>query len=90
LGEATVFNCVKLCEDSRYFGQNVKDFKVEIWDDKGWQRVAHSTTIGARKILVFPRVRASKLRITILKSKNKVRLSEVQVFNIKQQTMGTE
>lgn len=82
LGEYKVFNCVKIFEDSKRFGQNVKEFKVEVWEDNIWRLVAKSTTIGARKILVFPRVRASKLKITILNSKNTTTLNEVQIFNL--------
>jgi alpha-L-fucosidase len=51
-------------------GQRVAEYKVEAWDEatKGWRPVSQGTTIGYRKLDRFPKVRASKVRLTIVKT----------------------
>jgi hypothetical protein len=51
--------------------------------DGAWKEIARSTTIGHKKILRFPEVKAKKIRITISDTKLTPRLSEVQVFQVK-------
>ncbi len=63
-------------------GQQVKAFKIEILEGKKWREIARSTTIGARKILTFPEVKARKVRITILDAKAPPLISEVKIFRI--------
>lgn len=81
LGAEKSFNCVKINERIRRTGQNVKAFSVEILEAGQWREVIRSTTIGARKILVFPVVTAQKVRIKLLAAKGPAALSEVQIFN---------
>ncbi|MBK8922196.1 MAG: hypothetical protein IPM81_11935 [Saprospirales bacterium] len=64
-------------------GQRVRAFRVDIWQDGAWKEIARSTTIGHKKILRFPEVKAKKIRITISDTKLTPRLSEVQVFQVK-------
>ncbi|MBK8424754.1 MAG: alpha-L-fucosidase [Lewinellaceae bacterium] len=63
-------------------GQLIQSFSVEVWKNDGWQEVARSTTIGARKILRFPEQKARKIRIVIRASKGEPALSEVEVYKI--------
>ena len=57
-------NCVVLGEDiSR--GQHVERFTVSALTPDGWRQVARGTTIGYKRILHFPEVEASQLRIDI-------------------------
>ena len=81
LGEEIQFNCIRINEKLRRSGQQVKAFSVEIWENDAWREISRSTTIGARKILVFPAVNAQKVRVNILSAKGNVTLSEIQIFN---------
>jgi alpha-L-fucosidase len=63
-------------------GQRVKAFKIEILEGKKWREIARSTTIGARKILTFPEVKARKVRISIFAAKAPPIISEVKIFRI--------
>ena len=46
-------------------GQRVERFSVEAWVDGKWAPVAKATTIGYKRILRFPTVTTSKLKINI-------------------------
>lgn len=75
-------NCVELKEHIA-LGQRIKAFKVQLMDAKGV--VVHelnATTIGHKRILTFPAVRASKLKITFTDTKAGALLSEVAIFKI--------
>ena len=64
-------------------GQRVKAFQVELYDGKYWNPLEteeETTTIGYKRILRFPTVRAKRLRLTILDSRAPVCLSEVAAF----------
>lgn len=66
-------------EDIR-LGQRVKKFKLEAWVENEWQLVAIETTIGRKRILRFPDVFASKLRVTIEDAKASPVISNIEVF----------
>ncbi|MBL7825070.1 MAG: alpha-L-fucosidase [Saprospiraceae bacterium] len=61
----TSFNCLKINEKIKKTGQRVKSFSLQIWKEGAWVEVCRSTTIGARKILVFPPVKTNKVRLII-------------------------
>lgn len=63
-------------------GQRIQSFKIEVKKGKKWQEVANSTTIGARKIVSFPTVKARRLRVTILQSREEPLLSEIELYRI--------
>jgi len=50
-------------------GQRVKAFTVEALADGKWKEVAKATTIGYKRILRFPGVKATGVRFTITDSK---------------------
>jgi alpha-L-fucosidase len=52
-------------------GQRVSEYKIEAWDDaaKDWKELNHGFTIGYRKLDRFPKVKSSKVRLTILQSR---------------------
>lgn len=79
LKKKQTFNAVLLREYIAE-GQRIASFKVEVLEKKGWREVAHSTTIGARKILTFPTIEAKKIRITVLSAKKRPILSEIEVY----------
>jgi len=61
-------------------GQRVKKFSVEAQVEGKWQRVAGGTTIGNRRILRFPAVRATKIRVNIEDSRACPTLSNVEAY----------
>ena len=50
-------------------GQRVQRYRVEAWSGGTWQTVVEGTTIGHRKLDRIQRVRASKVRLTILQAR---------------------
>ncbi len=81
LGKKRAFNTVLLREAIAQ-GQWVQAFSIEVYGKNGWQEVARSTTIGARKMLQFPEQRASQIRIKIQASKKQAIISEVEVYKM--------
>ena len=67
-GKPTEFNRF-LVQENIKLGQRVKSFNLEAFIGEDWQEIATGTTIGRKRILRFPNVTASKLRLTILDSK---------------------
>lgn len=63
-------------------GQQIQAFKIEVKRGKKWHEIAQSKTIGARKIITFPTLKARRVRVTILKAKSEPRLSEVEIYKI--------
>ena len=70
LGGEKEFNVVRL-EEMISLGQRVAEYKIEAWDDaaKNWKELNHGFTIGYRKLDRFPKVKSSKVRLTILQSR---------------------
>ena len=64
LGSSVEVNRVLLQECIR-LGQRVKAFVVEAWMDREWQTITRGTTIGYKRILRFPPVQTSKVRLKI-------------------------
>lgn len=83
LGKKRQFNTV-LVREAISQGQAVQSFSIEVPDGKGWREIARSSTIGARKILQFPEVKARQIRIRILASKREAALSEVEVYQVEE------
>ncbi len=70
LGGEQEFNVVRI-EEMITLGQRVAEYKIEAWNDtsKNWQELNHGFTIGYRKLDRFPKVKASKVRLTILRAR---------------------
>lgn len=51
-------------------GQRVERFTLEAWADGKWQQFAQATTIGHKRLLRFPAVTASKVRLRVLDSRD--------------------
>jgi alpha-L-fucosidase len=62
-------------------GQRVKSFTAEAMVNGNWQTVAEETTIGYKRILRFPTVEASQVRLTITDAKACPLISNLQLFN---------
>ncbi len=76
----TTFNRFLVQEPIR-LGQRVKAFKVEALINGNWKEIAKQTTIGYKRILRFPTVEATQLRLTILDTKGSPLISNLAVYN---------
>lgn len=70
-----------LAQEHIALGQRVKAFTVETLVDGVWIEVAKGTTIGYKRIVRFPGVRATQVRFTIVDSKNCPVISSIGVYN---------
>jgi len=80
LGEPTEFNRVMI-QEYIALGQRIESFSIESWDGENWKTIAEGTTIGFKRIVRFPGIAASKIRLNILKSRACPMISNVAVFN---------
>ncbi len=72
-------NLVMLQEDITK-GQRVEAFTVEALTDKGWKEVGKGTTIGYKRMLRFPAVKASQLRVKIDECRLTAYVSQVAAY----------
>jgi alpha-L-fucosidase len=70
---------VRLREDIRA-GQRISAVEVDAWIDGAWKKIANATSIGPCRILYFPEVTTTKLRVRISETAAPARLSEIGVF----------
>jgi alpha-L-fucosidase len=63
-----VFNVAMLMEGLRE-GQRIESFAFDIWDGKEWKETAKGTTVGWKKLLRFPTVESSKVRVRLLRTR---------------------
>ena len=61
-------------------GQRVKAFTIEYWKDGKWIVLDTQTTIGYKRILRFPEIVSSRLRICVKDSRDIPYLSEIQIY----------
>lgn len=78
--EPTLFNRFMIQEYIR-LGQRVKAFTVEAFIDGTWKEVSKGTTIGYKRILRFPGVKATKVRFSITGSKGSPVISNIGIYN---------
>ncbi|SEN43281.1 alpha-L-fucosidase [Chitinophaga rupis] len=76
----TTFNRF-LAQEYIRLGQRVKAFKVEGLVNGSWKELANGTTIGYKRILLFPAVTATQLRFTITAAKSCPLISNIGVYN---------
>ena len=79
-GKPLTFNRFLVQEYIR-LGQRVKAFKVEALIDGTWKEVAKATTIGYKRILRFPGVKATQVRFSITDSKSCPVISNLGIYN---------
>lgn len=80
LRKPTVFNRF-LVQEEISLGQRVKKFSLEAFIDNEWKEIYSRTNIGRKRILKFPDVIATKIRLNILDAKACPAISEIGVFN---------
>jgi alpha-L-fucosidase len=79
LPESRTFSRVRL-EEAIEFGQRVDSFTVEVWQEERWVQAAHGSTIGARRIVTFPPMLSSGLRVRIHSALASPALAGVSAF----------
>ena len=79
MNEEKTFNVLLLQENIR-IGQRVEKFVLEYWDNKEWKKAAEGSTIGFKRLLEFPTITASKVRLRIVSSRLKPALSEMGLY----------
>lgn len=80
LGRETAIDTI-LIQENIALGQRVKSFTIEVWNGTEFKAVAGQTTIGYKRILRFPRVKTTKVRINIEDAKASPVISTLQLFN---------
>jgi len=48
----------------------VEAFAFDVWDGEDWVETARGTTIGWKKLLRFPAVESSKVRVRLMRSRS--------------------
>jgi len=61
-------------------GQQIINGQVEYWNGRTWQPLKSFTTVGYKRLIRFPEVRTSKLRLMIKQAKGPVQLAEVGAY----------
>jgi alpha-L-fucosidase len=61
-------------------GQRVQEFKVSAFVSGDWQPLIEGTTIGHKIIRKFPLTKASKIKVSISKSKACPVISNIELF----------
>jgi alpha-L-fucosidase len=79
LPESRTFN-VLLLQENIAVGQRIEKFSLETWQQGQWRPVAEGTTVGYKRLLRFPPVTASKVRLRILSSRLTPTLSELGLY----------
>ncbi|MGB8492359.1 MAG: alpha-L-fucosidase [Bacteroidales bacterium] len=79
-GKPTDFNRF-LAQEYIRLGQRVKAFTVEALVNGTWKEVAKATTVGYKRILRFPVVKATQVRFTITDSKSCPVISNLGIYN---------
>ena len=82
-GKPTMFNRF-LVQEYVLLGQRVKAFTVEALVGGNWKELAKATTIGYKRILRFPGVRATKVRFNITDAKSCPLISSIGIYNAPQ------
>lgn len=62
-------------------GQKVQKYAIQIMDGTKWRTVYSGTTIGHKKIDLFPRVTTQRVRLDIVSSSSTPRIREFQLFD---------
>jgi len=82
-GKPTTFNRFLVQEYIR-LGQRVKAFTVEALVDGNWKELTQATTIGYKRILRFPSVKATQVRFNITDSKSCPVISNIGIYDAPQ------
>ena len=76
---AKAFDRILLQEPIR-FGQRISGFKLQVLHRHSWQTIAQGTTIGYKRILRIPAVRADSVRLLITSAISSPAISKIGLF----------
>jgi alpha-L-fucosidase len=76
----STFNTFMIREDISK-GQRVEEFTLEAWKDGQWEKIAEGTTIGYKRLLRFPDLQTSKVRVTITATRLTAYISEMGLYH---------
>jgi alpha-L-fucosidase len=79
LGAAVTFNR-SMVQEHIALGQRIEAYALAAWDGQSWRTFAQGTTVGYKKLDRFPEVTASRVRLTILKSRAFPAVQEIGLF----------
>ena len=79
LGSAKTFNVARL-QEAIWVGQRVEEFALDASVNGEWREIARSTTIGYQRLLRFPEVTTSRVRLCLTKSRLCPTLSTFGLF----------
>jgi alpha-L-fucosidase len=77
----TSLNCIEI-QEYIALGQRVKSFSIEAFIDGAWKSVTSGATIGYKRLLRFPLIKTTKIKVIILESKACPVISNIAVYNI--------
>ncbi len=70
-----------LIQENIQNGQRIEAFSIEAWRDGNWEEISSGTTIGYKRILRFPEITSSKVRLKIRGSRDCPEIKYVGLFN---------
>jgi len=79
--EPIELNCIVLGENTQ-LGQNVRNFVIQIVDDKNGSRFINGTSIGRKRIITFPTTKTSLIVFRFLEATSKIELSNFEFYLI--------
>jgi alpha-L-fucosidase len=79
LDKPTVFDRV-LIQEPIWLGQRVRSFVVQVQENGSWRDIGRGTTVGYKKILEFPAVKAQKIRVLITSARACPAINRIGVF----------
>ena len=62
-------------------GQHVHDYSIDAWQDGAWKPLVHARAIGHKKIDLFPRVTAQRVRLNLLSTVGSAAIREFQLYD---------
>lgn len=60
---------VVMLQEKIQLGQRIEKFRVDYWNGKEWIECARGTTVGFKRLIKFPLVKAKKIRIVVEQSR---------------------
>jgi len=74
-------NCIVLGENAQ-LGQHIRKFQIQIVDEKNKDQFIEGTSIGQKRIIIFPRTKTSSIVFRFLESTSSIELSHMKFYLI--------
>ena len=89
LPQATKVNSITIQEDITK-GQRVESFTVSAMVDGNWVEVGSGSTIGYKRMLRFPAVNATALKLTVNETRNTANIKKISAYCVEELTAAYE